>query len=93
MGMHKRRTDLNLKNSMHVDLHNEQEAQPEMKSAVGAHKLKVKPTGMSTQKEAEFKADVLPPTHMRGASSGITSATQSISARRHGGPANSIKSS
>ena len=86
--MHKKRSDMDL-GSSHVDLHNEQAAMPDMGSAVPGHKLKVKTVGMSSSKAAAYKADVLPPAHQRGQSSGITSMTQSFPHDRKGGKSTS----
>jgi hypothetical protein len=83
--MNKKISDLNLKNSMHVDRHEEQSSMPSHGSAVPAHKLKQKVGGMSGGKAAEYKADVMSPDFQRGPGSMINSDTQSIAHDKRGG--------
>jgi hypothetical protein len=90
---HRKASDLNLKNSAHVDRHNEQESMPDQGMAVPGRKINAKfSKSAMPAKELQHNTDVLPPAHHRGAGSGITSDTQSIGHDIRGGGANAISS-
>lgn len=90
---HMKRSDLNLKNSAHVDLHEEQAAQPSQGMAVPPRKINAKfSKSAMPAKELQHNEDTLPPAHHRGAGAGISHDTQSIPSVRTGGKPNSIVS-